>query len=321
MQKHLLSFALLCCAAILAQAQNTNVYTYHNDHRFWDTDDIIGYTFVVGERENPPSTVLKKLRAGEAVFKIMRDYLYITEGSAEVKYSVNQITAEKYGFKLHLMDARNPSIQGHVKIVLDEMKFVRSLIFKKSKAEKEVIFHLLEPTKQITKADAKYFTHKDSAILTTKEMFWKKTFRPFFEVSSTQHRLYTEDSLTVSFTKDTVITKKAKIPTAKDSVLIASGKKKAEKDKIKIIDQIHLRYLEQDEKDPSGPRKLVVLNYEITDIKRLVNNEDSEQSKDMRFKYELKIDKMPEPFLLFLTEKETLSVIVLSEFSYLMQGM
>jgi hypothetical protein len=321
MKKNFLSLALVLCGVFLAQAQNTSIYTYHNDHRFWDTDDIIGYTFVVGARENPPSSAIKKLRAGEVVFKVMRDYLYITEGSAEVKYSVNQITAEKYGFKLHLMDARNPSIQGHVKVVLDEMKFVRSLIFKKSREEKEVIFHLLEPTKQIIKTDAKYFTHKDSAVLKTKETFWKKSFRPFFEVSGTQHRLYTEDSLTVSFTKDTVITKKAKIPTAKDSVLIAAGKKKAEKDKIKIIDQIHLRYLEQDEKDPSGARKVVVLDYEITDIKRLINNEDSEQAQDMRFKYELKVDKMPEPFLLFLTEKETLSVIVIGEFSYLMQGM
>lgn len=321
MQKYLLSFALLC-GVILAQAQNTSVYTYHNDHRFWDTDDIIGYTFVVGERENPPSTAIKKLRAGEVVFKIMRDYLYITENGVEAKYSVNQITTEpQYGFKLHLMDARNPSIQGHVKVVRDEMKFVRSLIFKKSKADKEVVFHLLEPTKQIEKADAKYFTHKDSVVLKSKEEFWKKSFRPFFEVSSTQHRLYTEDSLTVSFTKDTVITKKAKIPTAKDSLLIATGKKKAEKDKIKIIDQIHLRYLEQDEKDPSGARKAVVLDYQILEIKRLVNNEDSEQSKDMRFKYELKVDKMPEPFLLFLTEKETLSVVVIGEFSYLMRGM
>lgn len=320
MQKYLLTLAMIC-TVFLAQAQNTSIYTYHNDHRFWDTDDIIGYTFVAGERENPPSTVVKKLRAGEALFKVMRDYLYVTEGGTEAKYSVNQITAEKFGYKLHLMDAQNPSIQGHVKIVLDEMKYVRSLIFKKSKADKEVIFHLLEPSKQVAKDDAKYFTHKDATLLKTKEDFWRKSFRPFFEVSGTQHRLYTNDSLTVRFTKDTVITKKAKILTAKDSALIATGKRKAEKDKIKIIDQIHLRYLEQDEKDPSGARKVVVLDYQILDIKRLVNNEEGEQAKDMRFKYEMKVDKMPEPFLLFLTEKETLSVIVIGEFSYLMQGM
>ena len=312
---------LLLLCSLFAQAQNTDVYTYYNDHRFWATDDVIGYTFVVGERENPPSTALKKLRAGEAVFKIMRDFLYVTESGKEAKYSVNQITTEKYGFKLHLMDARNPSIQGHVKVVRDEMKFVRSLIFKKSREEKEVIFHLLEPTKLVTKADAKYFTNKDSVTLKTANEFWKKSFRPFFQVSGVQQRLYTQDSLTISFTKDTVITKKAAIPTAKDSALIAAGKKKAEKDKIKIIDQLHLRYLEQDEKDPSGPRKVVVLDYKITNIKRLVNNEESEQAQDMRFKYELTIDKMPEPFLLFLTEKETLSVVVIGEFSYLMQGM
>lgn len=320
MQKNILFFAMLWCS-IVAQAQNNSVYTYHNDHRFWDTDDIIGYTFVVGERENPPSPSIKKLRAGEAVFKIMRDFLYITEGGNEAKYSVNQITGEAYGFKLHLMDARNPSIQGHLKVIRDETKYVRALVFKKSRDEKEVIFHLLEPPKNIVKADAKYFTHKDSVVLKTKDEFWKKSFRPFFQVSGIQQRLYTEDSLTISFTKDTVVTKKAKIPTAKDSVLIAAGKKKAEKDKIKIIDQIHLRYLEQDEKDPSGPRKVVVLDYEITNIKRLVNNDDSEQAKDMRFKYELTVDKMPEPFLLFLTEKETLSVVVIGEFNYLMQGM
>ena len=144
---------------------------------------------MVGERENPPSSAIKKLRAGEAVFKIMRDYLYITEGGSEVKYSVNQITTEKYGFKLHLMDARNPSIQGHVKVVRDEMKFVRSLIFKKSREEKEVIFHLLEPTKLIEKADARYFTHKDSAVLKSKEAFWKKSFRPFFQVSGMQQQI------------------------------------------------------------------------------------------------------------------------------------
>jgi hypothetical protein len=321
MKKIILLCALFCGMTHLAQAQDSNVYTYYNDHRFWDTDDIIGYTFVAGEREDPPSTAVKKLRAGEAVFKIMRDYLYITEGGKEAKYTVNQITSEKYGFKLHLMDARNPSIQGHVKVIRDETKFVRALMFKKSREEKEIIFHLLEPTKLITKADAKYFTHKDSVVLKSSDAFWKKSFRPFFQVSGLQQRLYTQDSLTISFTKDTIITKKAKIPTAKDSVLIAAGKKKIEKDKIKIIDQMHFRYLEQDEKDPSGPRKVVVLDYPISEIKRLVNNEDSEQAKDMRFKYELKTDKMPEPILLFLSEKETISVIVIGESSYLMQGM
>ena len=117
-------------------------------------------------------------------------------------------------------------------------------------------------------------------------------------MSGSQTRLYTEDSLTVSFTQDTVVTKKAKAPTAKDSVLIAQGKKKVEKDKIKIIEQIHLRYLEEDEKDPSAPRKVVKLDFPITSIKRIENKMDGEQAKDIRYKYELKVEgiKGSDPF-------------------------
>ena len=327
MQKHIFLLLFLGINLVAWAQQNTKIYTYHNDHKVWNTDDVIGCTFVPAERESSDGKGnmqgrATRLAAGEVVIKVMRDYLYVTQNGEEVKFSVNQITTEKYGFKLALMDARNPSLQGHLKIIRDENRYVRDLIFKRSREEKEVVFRQAEPDKRTEQDYTKYFTNKDSVKLETKEAFWKKTFRPFFQVSASQTRLYKDDDLSISFTQDTVIVKKAKIPTAKDSVLIATGKKKAEKDKIKIVEQIHLRYMEQDENDPSAPRKEVKLDYLIGSINRTVNNGQEEQDKDIRYRYELKLEgAKSDPFLVFLTDKQTVSVIVIGEFSYLMRGM
>ncbi|MEY4926614.1 MAG: hypothetical protein RI894_1050 [Bacteroidota bacterium] len=323
------SLALLLFMGVnaAAWAQNTRLFTYHNDHKVWNTDDVIGCTFVPNERETSDGKGgmqgrATRLAPGDVVIKVLRDYLYVTQNGEEAKYSVNQITTEKYGFKLSLMDARNPSIQGHLKVIRDENKYVRDLVFKRSREDKEIVFRQAEPDKRTEQEYAKYFTNKDSVKLKTKEAFWKKSFHPFFQVSSVQTRLYKDDDLSISFTQDTVIVKKAKIPTAKDSLLIAQGKKKAEKDKIKIIEQIHLRYMEQDENNPSAARKEVKLDYEIASISRTVNNGQEEQDKDIRYRYELKLQgAKADAFLVFLTEKQTVSVVVIGEFSYLMQGM
>ncbi len=324
--KKTIAFLFFVSFSLMASAQNAKVYTYHNDHKVWNTDDVIGCTFVPTEREisdgkGGMAGRATRLGAGEVVIKVMRDYLYVTQNGAEVKFSVNQITTEKYGFKLALMDAQNPSLQGHLKIVRDENKYVRDLIFKRSREEKEIVFRQAEPDKRTEQAYAKDFTHKDSIKLETKEAFWKKSFKPFFQVSGEQTRLYKDDEVVISFTQDTVIVKKAKVPSAKDSVLIAAGKKKAEKDKIKIIEQIHLRYMEIDENNPSGARKEVKLDYPIASINRTVNNGQEEQDKDIRYRYELKLEGSKDAFLVFLTEKQTVSVIVIGEFSYLMRGM
>ena len=177
--KKILFLVAFCGCNTAAFAQNTNYYSYYNDHKFWDTDDVIGYTFVPNEREVQGGKPTK-LRAGEVVFRVMRDYLYVTEGGNEAKYSVNQITSEAFGMKMQLMDARNPTIQGHVKIIRDENRFVRAVIFKKSGQEKEVIYHQAEPSLAQERQNSKYFTHKDSIMLRDRDAFWKKNRAPIF---------------------------------------------------------------------------------------------------------------------------------------------
>ena len=328
MKKNLCFAFIFALIANAATAQKVS-YSYFSDHRFYDTDDVIGYTFVPAEREvsdgkGGSNGKTSKLRAGDVVVKVMRDFIYVTDAGNELKYSVNQITAEPYGYKLQLMDARNPSIQGHLKVIRDDQKYVRALVFKKSREDKETIFHQAEPVKKQIETDAKFFTSKDAITIKTKDDFWKKSFRPFFQINgSRQERVHPEDSMRIAFTQDTVITKKAKIPTAKDSVQIALGKKKIEKDKIKIVEMMHLYYNEIDEKDPTAPRKPMHLEYAIASISRTVNNDDSEGAKDMHFKYELKLEGMKNaaPIMVYLTEKQTVSAIVIDDLSCLMQGM
>ena len=126
--KYRLTFLLLC-AVMTLQAQS--MFSYITDKRFKDPSDLVGYNFVPNFMEIPDETE-GDLDPGDYSFGISQNNLYVQGEEISGVYSLNNINPTEYGYKLLLMNARDPRIQGHLKVILNKYAQVDALVFKRS---------------------------------------------------------------------------------------------------------------------------------------------------------------------------------------------
>lgn len=211
-------FALsLMCNSVFAQKQ----YSYMTDRIFRDQLDLYGYNFVPNQMEIP-NEGQKELRMGEYSFGVLGANLYVDGEDIKGVYSINNIDPADYGFKLNLMNARDPTIQGHLKVILTKYGHVDALVFKRSTKEKEMIFFLPEIPKNLRQKERDYFTDRWEVPLTDIDKLWGQTYYPFLRVhddQNIQERLQLKDSTSITFIEKITKTEKKQ-----------RGKKKRTKD-------------------------------------------------------------------------------------------
>ncbi len=229
----LLSLIVLFANVLSAQ----NQFSYVSDRIFLGPDDLIGYNFKPFRMEIKDDRE-ENLTAGSVAFGITQTNLYVTGKDIEGVYSINNINTTNFGFQLSLMNARNPTLQGHLKIILNRTKQVEAVIFKRSAKEKEVIYHIAKLNEDQRNKELAYFTDKGELIIDSPDSLLSKTIFPMtviFAGSGIQDKFAYSDSVMVKFeTKTTVIEKIIKEKKKKEKpVKIKEEKEEKKKEKPK----------------------------------------------------------------------------------------
>lgn len=297
-----LRFLIICLfLAVVGKAQEKQ-FTFVTDRKFTASSDLLGYTFIPAfvvypDKEDIENSAEVDLGIGEFSFGISPSYLYIQGQDIEGVYSINSINPTEYGFIIATMNARNPMIQGHLKITLNNKSQVEALIFKKSTDTKEVVYKLAEIPEYLEELEADYFTNKDNAPVTT-DIIWNREFRPFVRIGEEQQRLRIEDSTVIAITLDTI---------------------KIQKKKKEIIEIERFITISYEGFDDDGNRKKYELRYEVKNLKERVSREES--AIDDKYLIEVEVKGLPEKYIYFyLNQKRAVSSIELGPNRFIIRG-
>ncbi|MFK7949758.1 MAG: hypothetical protein AB8G11_19365 [Saprospiraceae bacterium] len=296
--KRYIIITLLLLSTIL-QAQE---YTYISDRTFLASSDLLDYTFIPAfivypDENNSEDSEETPIGVNEFSFGITQNYLYIEGNEIEGVYSINSINPTDYGYIIATMNARNPTIQGHLKIILNDYNNANALIFKMSTNTDELIFKIAEIPEDIEKEEADFFTNMDNPATTT-DVIWNRTYYPFFRIGEKQQRLRIEDSVEISIATDTIIIKKKK------------------KEKVEIERFITISYKGFDD---NGNRTNYEQRYEVKGLKERQSRD--EKATIDKYLIEAEVKGLPEKFIFFyLNEKRAISKIELGPNQFLIRG-
>lgn len=202
-------------------------YTYVTDRRFEDPTDLIGWQFRPSELEIP-DVRKSAFGPGEYSFGVTQNNLFIEGPDIAGVYSINNINPAEYGYILNLMNARNPTLQGHLKVILNKYRQADAVIFKRSPNEKEIIFWLPLLSQKEYDTRGEWYTDRRELILPHVDSIWGASIMPFLLIdlqSDKQQILSIDDSTSFRFTREIEHTLK---------------KKKLKKKEIDIIDSLQL---------------------------------------------------------------------------------
>jgi hypothetical protein len=328
-------FLLFMAMPLFVGAQKT--YSYINDRKFLDPTDLVGYNFRPCKMEVKDANT-KDINAGDYSFGISQSNLYVDGGDIKGVYSVNNINTTEFGFKLLLMNARDPTLQGHLKIILNKASQVELLLFKRSTKDKEIIFYQKAIDDNQAKQDMKYFTDRNEQVIPHADSLWGKKVTPFFVTNNQtniQTRLNGADSCTIRFVEVITIIDKTKkkdkdkdkaVTTAAESTEapkddtattpLADAKKTADvKKDIKIVKD-HYVYVRSFSKNESGVTEDKITKY---DVKSVVEKQDKSVGPDGD-RYQITIATNKGDIYMYLTASHTVNYIDVAEKSYLVRG-
>ncbi len=328
-------------------------YTYITDRRFYDPEDLIGYDFRPTFMEIQDQEE-KKLRPGEYSFGISRNNLYVDGEGIKGVYSVNNINPTEYGYMLMLMNARDPTLQGHLKVILTKYAQVEALVFKLSNKDKEIIFFQSQMPDKLWEEEKAYFTYKYGYEVTNPDSLWGQKFYPFLRIhqdeGGVQERLQMADSTSIELVERvTVIEKKKKKKGNKkekdeteETVIenVEGLESESDEGAMPPIEVVENDSLPEEEQLETVKVKIVkeyfvivrsILTYEngatedkIWEIQ--VKNKFTEYQKETAgpilepYEFVLAGDKKEEDISINLTEKRTISSINVLGKKYLMRG-
>lgn len=334
-----MKYRLLFLFLTLATLAKTQNYSFINDRRFYEPNDLIGYDFKPAGMEIRDE-LEEELEAGEYSFGITMNNLYVKGGNIEGVYNINNIHPEEYGFKLALMNARDARLQGHLKVILNKYAMVELLIFKRSPDDKEIIFYQTPINKARRDKEKAYFTDRGELPILDKDSIWGESIRPFHiihEDAKVQQRLEMIDSFTISFVEEIRIVEKEKKRSKKDKARMATDTlafdslgidltvlDSAALDsilsspdiKVKIVKEYFVKVSSFQEYD-DGTRQAKSWRYPV---KRIVEREDeSAGPMEERYLWEFVTEKK-ELVQLYLNGDHTVSTMQIGPKKYLMRG-
>jgi hypothetical protein len=287
----LLWIGVLMCSSLMAQE-----YSYFTDRRFSDITDLVGYTFVPNEKQLKGDDKMD-IQAGAYSFSISSNYLYVKGNGIEGSYSINQFDPTDYGYKLLLMNARDPMIQGHLKVILAKGDFVDALIFKRETSSPEIIFYQPELPADLKKKESTYFTDLGELAIPYADSIWGTVIRPMHRNEDRQMRLRIQDSVSLEFVK----------------TITLEGKKQKEVVKYSM----KLRYMEKVDDGGDGFTKEKIVEFPIKDWSRKTNQVADAIFDKHLLRYRTESGSSIE---IYLAEDDTITEVHLLGAIFLMRG-
>lgn len=187
----------------VARAQ-FDTYTYVSDRRFTDPTDLLGWQFRPGELEIKDEKKVA-FSPGEYRFGVTQNNLFVEGPEIAGVYSINNINPTEYGYVLNLMNARNPTLQGHLKVILNKNRQADAVIFKRSPREKEMVFWLPLLSERDYREEGQWFTDRKELFLPVIDSLWSAQIHPFLlldQQSGKQQRLTMDDSTYLHFSRE-----------------------------------------------------------------------------------------------------------------------
>ncbi len=222
-------------------------YTYVSDRKFSDPVDLVGYNFCPSAMEIR-GQVEEEVEPGTYSFGITPSNLYVNGPEIKGVYSLNNINTTDYGFKMLLMNARDPTIQGHLKVILNSVDQVEALIFKRSTQEPEVIFYQAAIPKGLSEREGVYFTDLLDLEISHPDSLWGQKIYPFLKIhhdAGTQERLVPSDSTSIEFIERITVIEKIK------------KKKKKKKKEEALVDNIEVGTSQEDLEESAAEEEAV----------------------------------------------------------------
>jgi hypothetical protein len=312
------AICLFCAAQALAQTH----YSYISDRKFRSITDLVGYNFCPNEMEIKDVSK-NHLQAGRYTFGITQNNLYVDGEGIKGVYSVNNMTPTKFGYQLHLMNANNPTLQGHLKIFLNDRKEVDALMFRRSQKDKEAIFYQADIPSDLSEREERFFTDRNELELKAVDSLWGKMIRPFLYIdgnSRVQERLRIADNSSFEFSEKVTIIDKTKKKDAKtpETTPVSEGVDSTiDKKKVKIIKE-HFAKIHFVDKNPDG----TLAREQTVEMKleEAVMREDT-RSTNPEDKYQITLKpKGGKPFFIYLNTKKLVSYIDIDGKRYHMRG-
>lgn len=230
MKFHLLIFFTFLSFMMSAQEK----YSYIHERIFEEVTDLHGYNFRPHKMETSGDYEATKLEPGEYSFGITRSRLYVSgDEKTGGLYEVNSMVPTNYGYKLTLLNPRNPANRGHLKVIINKFMEAEAIVFKKESKSSEIIFHIPDASKSLLKQEKKYFTDLGEVTVEDVDSIWGMKFYPYVRVDQSaglQGRLYEVDSTSISF--EEVITIKEKKKKKKKSKKRKKRKKKEKAEEV-----------------------------------------------------------------------------------------
>jgi hypothetical protein len=322
MRNKLLIIALLSAFATVGKAQS--YYSYISDRKFRSITDLIGFTFCPNEME-VKDVSKNPVQAGRYVFGITQNNLYVDGEGIKGVYSVNNMTPTKFGYQLHLMNANNPTLQGHLKVFLNDRKEVDALMFKRSQKDKEAIFYQAEIPSELLEREENFFTDRNELEIKQIDSIWGKTIRPFLVVDENhvQERFRIGDNVHFEFSEKVTIIDKTKKKTDKTEATTNPITEKLDsatlldKRKVKIIKEYFVK-IHFVNKNPDGTLAAdKSLDYKLDDFS-MKEDSKSGNSED-RYQIMLK-PKGDKPFFIYLNNKKMVSFIMMDGRRFHLRG-
>ena len=236
---------LFLCTSFFANAQD--VYSYISERTFKESTDLLGYNFRPHKMEVPGDYSPTMIEEGSVAFGITRSRLYVN-GDKDVAglYEVSSIVPTNYGYKLALLNPRNPSNQGHLKVIINKLQEAEAVVFKKESKANEIIFHLPDAPRSLLDQEQNFYTDLGEIMVEDTDSLWGKKLIPYMRVNrgnSIQGRTYEADSTYITF--EEVISIKEKKKKKKRSKKKKSKKKDKSEEEMESWEELNEEQTEE----------------------------------------------------------------------------
>lgn len=258
--------------SLSVSAQET--YSYINERIFKDPTDLIGYNFKPFKMEVPGDYDPTMIEAGNYSFGVTRSRLYVNGGrDIAGLYEINNIDPTNYGYRILLLNPRNPSDRGHLKVILNKYGEAEAVVFKRESKAQEIIFHLPGAKKSDLTQEKEYFTDLGEMTLEHSDSLWGEQYFPYIRVdqkASIQGRIYEADSTSISFEEVITIKEKKKKKKVKKAKKPKKKKKrKKRKEKIEEVEEEwgSIAEMNAEEEEEKAEEKKATVKEELTEEK------------------------------------------------------
>lgn len=217
--KWIVLFILLALAADSRAQEKVDFskleYTYVEDMRLLEPDDLIGQTFAPRQVETLRHNTPQLLMPQSVLFRIEANQLFIERPLEEKNpvqvLDIRNITEVKEGFKINLSPRNAPTEEAYLVVIINAQQQAEGLVYKSSNSDpQELYYHFYMPP-EIMQRDTAYFTSTREKDGTDIVNIWKESFFPYQRKTmlgprfQQKQRIYPNDSLSFFFEEQLVV--------------------------------------------------------------------------------------------------------------------